>query len=119
MKGNEETMTARVEYLAALITKAVKDTQGNVRGVLLRIMGSKKRNENMDAITNTSNTSKITVGDLEYTLAFLQGAIMATCSEAFVKELRSLKKPGLVERDVRRVENLWPEYCASCKANTS
>jgi len=113
---NNTTVAARVKYLADLLTRADKDTQGNVRKVLLRIEGSKKRKENTDAI---ANGPKIKNDDLYDTLAFLQGETMATSSETFIKEVRSLKKPGLVERVVRRVENLWPEYCSSCKADTS
>ena len=39
------TLAAKEKYLADLLTRADKDTQGNVRKVLMRVEGSKKRME--------------------------------------------------------------------------
>ena len=38
-------LAAKEKYLADLLTRADKDTQGNVRKVLMRVEGSKKRME--------------------------------------------------------------------------
>ena len=87
------TEEARRDYLGSLITGADKDTQENIRVVLLKLKSTLTRKENIQAI---SNVTKINIKDLSDTLAYMHGLTLETSSEDFQEEVKSLKKPGLI-----------------------
>ena len=102
----------RQVYLTTLISSCTTE-QENIRKVLLEVKEGKSRKENIKSI------SKFTVGELRDICAFLHAKNMVDSTEEFLKEVKSFLKDGLVENVVRRIENLWPEPCRTCKNNTA
>ena len=74
------TEEARSNYLGSLITGADKDTQENIRVVLLRLKSTMTRKENIQAI---ANATKINIKDLSETLAYLHGQLWRPLLKAF------------------------------------
>ena len=80
---------------------------------MLTVKECKGRNENIKAVT------RFNVGELEDIWLFLHAKLLGDATKEFQEEMKGLLKEGLVEKVVRRIENLWPEYCRCCNKYSS
>ena len=113
MSENDGLAKARKLYLCTLISKVEVDTRENVRMALLEIKEVNTRKKNVDGI------NKMKQKDLVDTLAFLYGLTMEETTKEFLDEANSYKKEGLAEKVIRRIENLWPQDCSTCRTEYS
>ena len=96
---------SREDKLAILIADADKEKLPNVRAVLHAIKVEQTKENNIKAISTKKSK------DLKETLEYLGG----TEQEGLAAEAATLVCKGLAEKIMRRVENLLPEDCATCK----